>query len=1102
MLQLQLYIKTPFDGNDDYERIEMFKDESVTLTQNIQDVKDISKIFTDYSQTFSVPASRHNNKVFKHFYNYFINGFDAREKKDAKLFLNEKPFKTGKIKLEGSTLKGNKPNTYKLTFYGSVVNLKDLLGDIKINGLAYFNDSVFTYSAANVKTLLGDAASLNVSGTTWADSLLFPLITHTDRLYYDTGSDGANTEGLANVRWNAAGNTAQGLNYTQLKPAIRVYTILKAIEYQFPEIVFGTDFINTTNTDLYDLFIWLNIKEGDLIQTTDTTYNAFSPNTNIEKNNKAESKRMEFCDVFSNGSFNVLQGRKTKRLTASFTSSGVGEYSVVVKNNGELVAEHDGLTGSSSPIVNLELQTGRYTIQVGGTVAATFTSEFKVDALYSGKDAIVTWKSTASILSSQRVWIKDHLPEINILNFLTGIFKMFNLTAYVDDNGITQVQTLDSFYEGTTNTPIEYYDITKNVDVKKSQIDIVLPFNQINFKYEGTKSFLANDHKNRFGKTWGSLEYKNEVFDGETYEVKLPFGHFKYERLYNQTGGTSTTIMYGWSVDESKKAIVPKPLLFYPILASSVSVGQTPTSISYIGDSGHEEVASYYLPSNSKSFSSVSAGVDISNNINFNAEMNEYSLRPFDKTLFKQYYETYIKDIFKPERRLTKLSAFIPLAILSILKLYDRLIIDDKVYKINKLTTNFQNESSQLELINVFDDRELVQNLNQAVATIDADLSGIGITADSNLVTADAGLDYEEIIQIPIKEVPDTIPDNVPDTTNNIPCVVTAATLSQPTQKTNTNSTLFFSHNITAMGKICEVNNLESYGFIHSTAEANLIDDSLDVLIARVANTTILYNAINPQATANIKTYTAEVTGLSQNTVKYWIFFARTNTTSNFDKVDATSNIYSSIAAATPPQVETTNGKRYHPAVAQDNEIRTIRIMDKDQNLVNFTGIRGYPSFIDSKIVPFVVSGLPMSWQEIVDLTADFVHSLGMYHSNGIYYHATDLSAVVNAAKAASIGNTGATSGNFMSVSLGTGDYVFAGLDYLGVSLYANSTTAVKEPDGYYGTRLSDAWSVQTDAINNVEGSWIKDASWTYSNVPRIKVVQVVGGYITSGNIY
>ena len=74
MQNIQLYI----EGN----RMDMFKDESVSLTQTIQNVRDIAKVFTNFTKTFSLPASKDNNKIFKHYYNFDINdGFDARVKK-------------------------------------------------------------------------------------------------------------------------------------------------------------------------------------------------------------------------------------------------------------------------------------------------------------------------------------------------------------------------------------------------------------------------------------------------------------------------------------------------------------------------------------------------------------------------------------------------------------------------------------------------------------------------------------------------------------------------------------------------------------------------------------------------------------------------------------------------------------------------------------------------------------------------------------------------------------------------------------------------------------------------------------------------------------
>ena len=130
MRRLQLYIGT--------ERVDLFNDETVSLTQTIKNVKDLAKVFTEFTQTFSVPASSVNNKIFKHYYNFDISGgFDARIKADARLELNDLPFKDGKIALQGVELKNNLAHTYKITFFGNTVNLKDILGDAQLSSLAF-----------------------------------------------------------------------------------------------------------------------------------------------------------------------------------------------------------------------------------------------------------------------------------------------------------------------------------------------------------------------------------------------------------------------------------------------------------------------------------------------------------------------------------------------------------------------------------------------------------------------------------------------------------------------------------------------------------------------------------------------------------------------------------------------------------------------------------------------------------------------------------------------------------------------------------------------------------------------------------------------------
>ena len=74
----QLFIDTSDDGVEEavYEQVDFFDFESIEITETIKNSKEIDVIFTDYTQDFVVPASKTNNRIFKHYYsNQFIKLF-------------------------------------------------------------------------------------------------------------------------------------------------------------------------------------------------------------------------------------------------------------------------------------------------------------------------------------------------------------------------------------------------------------------------------------------------------------------------------------------------------------------------------------------------------------------------------------------------------------------------------------------------------------------------------------------------------------------------------------------------------------------------------------------------------------------------------------------------------------------------------------------------------------------------------------------------------------------------------------------------------------------------------------------------------------------
>lgn len=193
--EVQLYISDT--------RVDLFQDETISITDSIQNISDISKIFTPFSQSFNLPASATNNKLFKHYYNFNIqDGFDARFRVDARIEISFVPFKIGQIRLDGVSMKDNKPHTYKVVFFGKPSNIKDIFGEEDLNSLNPLKTYDIDYNGADFlnafKTGLQTTGS---NATTLANrNVVVPLILLNNYYEYDSGSYRLDTATWANLR--------------------------------------------------------------------------------------------------------------------------------------------------------------------------------------------------------------------------------------------------------------------------------------------------------------------------------------------------------------------------------------------------------------------------------------------------------------------------------------------------------------------------------------------------------------------------------------------------------------------------------------------------------------------------------------------------------------------------------------------------------------------------------------------------------------------------------------------------------------------------------------------------------------------------------------
>jgi hypothetical protein len=708
MQQVQLFIK---DQDNVYQRIELFQDETISLTQSIQNIRDISKVFTDFTKTFTIPASKKTNKLFKHYYNFDINnGFDARIKTDGLIKLNGIDFKAGKIRLEGVDLKENKAHSYRVTFLGNLVNLKDLLGDDKLDSLTYLNEFSLEYSTTEIKNHLTSNNNVTVGSETYTNPIISPLITHTKPLYYksnaNTGSDG-------NLWYHPGGGNphSHGVLWSDLKYAIRIYSILRAIEEKY-SINFSGGFFESSNTLLDNLYMWLQRKsgsfetgiEGDLYSKyvdnweLDNNILSFTP-TGVPMILEGTSTGVDARNIDTNTK--EVDGYAYKlSITPQPADAGI-PYDVIIYKDGVEHYKETSITGSfnsnwqDAPIIRSD---GFITMELRSKDTMTFSNVYWSwtynigDTLYTNLSRDNDTTGNVTILATAEFNITQQIPEIKVIDFLTGLFKMFNLTAYIEPNGSIKVQPLDDYYIEDT------IDITKYVDISSSKSDVALPFKNVDFKYEGNQTILADKYKQLENKYFGQEEYKGDSdlrWVGKDYEVKLPFEHLMYERLIDQTTGGQLDPIYGLMVDNNLNPIKGKPLVFFSQLISG-DPGDI-TDISFRdNETTHSPIDSYFIPSNNQNIYNLSL-----QSIHFSAERSEYYGGQLLNSLFETYYKNYIQSIFQINKRLVKKKCFLPTNILTKENILSYVVIDSgKRYRINSITTNLQTGESDIELLN------------------------------------------------------------------------------------------------------------------------------------------------------------------------------------------------------------------------------------------------------------------------------------------------------------------------------------------------------------------------------------------------------------------
>jgi len=713
----------------DYFRADMFEDESVVITDSVLNIKDIKKVFTPFSQQFNLPASKLNNKLFRHYENFDIeNSFDARFRHDAIIKLNGIDYKKGKIQFKSVSLKDNKPHAYKVVFYGDAVELKEVLGETKLSGLNYLSSLNFDYTEVNINDLF-TASDSNINSVFGSTDILVPNIHHTKNMRYTNAGYKDNI-------------TDTELSWVDLKPAIRCRAIIDAINNTFPQINL-TGFFNSE--PFSNVYMWLHKNEGYITNAEE------GGDTFIVRNRwrhqfddpldytHTSTTPSSFGDVRTQ--YIEWPGWKYKyRVTAYVNTSQTESYTVRIKKgstetiyyehtyeNGGNSATYADITHDITPGGPLDIIVE---VESNNTITMTQTLEIKK---YSGawpyqyNNLVYTANYTpVNNVPDKTFYINKQMPEMKVMDFLSGLFKMFNCVVYKDGNNI-QVELASVFMRSGKYTTAEAYDITKYVDMSTSTVERLFQYKEMDFSFKSKKSFLVQYSDEIQGVPFSQESYGDNQWDGGVYKVELPFEKMMYERLTNEDTDAQTYIGQGAMLNKKFEPTIGEPLLFCIHYQSNTNSeltidGTTPSN--------------YRRPSNMSTFN---WGWNNRMQLNFGLEADEWlGDLPNPSTssnLFEANYLDYVETVFDKKARLYKVSAYLPLSILTQLKLNDQLIIANTVFRINSIKTNLLTNKSDLELYNK---QEYVSQLaNGQVAYLDrpTELQATSVSTDEIIIS-------------------------------------------------------------------------------------------------------------------------------------------------------------------------------------------------------------------------------------------------------------------------------------------------------------------------------------------------------------------------------
>ena len=352
-------------------------------------------------------------------------------------------------------------------------------------------------------------------------------------------------------------------------------------------------------------------------------------------------------------------------------------WKIEVYKNGELFKTIDGKGTKKISIFDVRDNSanGVYNFKLSSTdYAGTSISISAIaETMFLSQNVYVK----CSLSTTSKLGIYRYIPDMKITDFFSGILKVFNLTAYSENENVYNIEPLEDWYNAG-----KIRDITKYVNLD-GEISRAPFYKVMNFQYEKSENLISRAFFDNFQREYGDLKYTFDAkSDGDEYTIKLPFENLMHQKF------SGTKLHVGFCLKSDLKPYVPKPILLYKYGNISTDVnfyleGSARTSYNAFGQDIEKVTGEFHT-------------------LNWGLENSTLLNGVVENTLFSDYYLRYLSNIYNRKSRIIKIEGVADTYLMSVLKLNDRVVIRDKRYVINNIQTELNTGKINLELLTDF----------------------------------------------------------------------------------------------------------------------------------------------------------------------------------------------------------------------------------------------------------------------------------------------------------------------------------------------------------------------------------------------------------------